>query len=802
MRADVNKHLERLLQLPAEERLSAVEALRGEGVDDEVTDYLSACLDDDFMAGQAWDVAPELLHEIVEGADAERWIGQRFGAWRVVEHLGAGGMGSVFAVERADGEYELTAALKLLTAVWGERAAERFRIERQILARLEHPHIARLLDGGATESGTPWFVMEYVEGLPITNYCDERCLSLVKRLRLFEKVCRAVECAHNQLIVHRDLKPSNILVTDDGEPRLLDFGLAKVLEDPGVTDPASRPTQRWMTPDYASPEQIKGEAISTRSDTYQLGLILYELLTGQLPYSVEGLSPMETEQVICDRDPRKPSTVLASAQGDDGTVGRAAHRHRLGRQLRGDLDSIVLTALSKDPERGYTSAGTLAADVDLYLQGLPIRARPDSAGYRGMKFIRRHRAGVVATAATLLALAGSLVYHTVSLTTERNQAQLERDRAQEATAFMVELFETLEPGTSAADPDTASRLVAKGLVKVDTLADQPLLQAKALTALGRVSYGLGMVDEAERHLRAAVELHQRELGDNHPDAATSKHLLAFMLWTRGEVWEAETYLREAIAVRRSLFGDAHAGVADSINLLALILRDQGRYEESAEVHRESLAVRRQLSGPSSASIAVSLDNLATTIEAQGDLEAAESLYRQALDMNREVWGGRHVLVATNMSNLGRLLTKKGNLQEAGILLRDALAMKRELWGAKHYSVASTLCYLGDHLRRLQDFAQAAPLLDECQDIFKQAGNQLRVAMAHSYRGDLRLDLHDFAGAEVDYLQARELYAQQFEDDHPLLQEIEERLLHLDREWSRPERLDAVGSRRVTPAAMS
>lgn len=796
MRADVNHHLERLLQLPAEERLAALEALRREGLDDEVTDYLSACLDDDFLAGQAWDVAPELLQEIVERTDAERWIGRRFGAWRVVEHLGAGGMGRVFAVERADGEYELTAALKLLAAVWGEGAAERFRVERQILARLEHPHIARLLDGGATESGTPWFVMEYVEGRPITTYCDDRGLSLVERLRLFEQVCRAVECAHNQLIVHRDLKPSNILVTNDGEPRLLDFGLAKALEDPGTDDPATRPTQRWMTFEYASPEQIKGEAISTRSDTYQLGLILYELLTGQRAYSVEGLSPTESERLICEREPRRPSTAVVAGHTAAGVGDRSPKQQRLRKRLKGDLDTIVLKALSKDPERGYTSAGNLADDIDLHLKGLPIRARPDSVGYRATKFIRRHRASVVATGATIVALAAMLVYHTISLTAERDQAQLQRDRAQEATAFMVELFETLEPGTTAADAETASRLVAMGLDKVDTLADQPLLQAKTLTVLGRVSYSLGMFDQAERHLRAAVEVHQRELGANHLDAATSKQHLAFMLWTRGRAWEAETYLREALAVRRSLFGEADSSVASSMNLLGLILRDQGRSEESAAVHRETLAVRRRLSGPSSATIAISLDNLGTAIEAQGDLGAAESFYRRALAMNREVWGIRHVLVATNMTHLGRLLTKKGNLQEAGALLRDALAMKRELWGASHYSVAGTLCYLGDYLRRLNDFAEAASMLDECLDIYRHAGNEQRVAMAHSYRGDLRLDERGFAAAESDYLRARELYAEQFEDNHPRLEQTDQRLLHLYQEWGRPERSDAVRSRRV------
>ena len=375
-----------------------------------------------------WFDAPRLPGPGVaaEGDRARRAVlGQQVGPYRLLDEIGHGGMGTVYLAERADGQFEQQVALKLVrSGVATDEALRRFRLERQILAGLHHPHVARLLDGGVTEDGTPYFVMEYVAGIPIDRYCDEHRLSIAERLRLFCTVCAAVQYAHQNLVVHRDLKPSNILVTDDGQVKLLDFGIARLLDPEARTlSPALTQTGlRLMTPEYASPEQVRGEPVGTASDGYQLGVLLYELLTGHRPYRLPGRLLHHIERIVCEEMPTRPSTAVVQIEevevsGDGGTQSitpeqvsraRSTSIERLRRRLAGDLDNIVLMALRKEPARRYASVGNLEADIQRHLTGLPVRARPDTLVYRATKFVRRNWIGVAATLLVMLSLVAGL----------------------------------------------------------------------------------------------------------------------------------------------------------------------------------------------------------------------------------------------------------------------------------------------------------------------------------------------------------------------------------------------------------
>ncbi|MEE8536601.1 MAG: serine/threonine-protein kinase, partial [Acidobacteriota bacterium] len=439
------------------------------------------------------------------------------GPYKLLRPLGRGGMGQVYLATRAGEVFRQYVALKVIRrGLDTEDILRRFRAEQQILATLHHANIAHLIDGGVTDDGQSYLVMEYVEGTPITTYCDGRQMTLEERVLLFRQVCEAVHHAHRNLVVHRDLKPSNILVTVEGVPKLLDFGIAKLL-DPvasGMSVPTTQADGRVMTPEYASPEQVRGETITTASDVYALGVLLYELLVGRRPYHFERRTPQEIERVICKQEPEPPSAVLEKAvdgQPTDGTpppmkpdeisTARGMTVERLRRRLNGDLDTIVLKALRKEPERRYASAQQLAEDLGRYLAGLPVLARPDTATYRAQKFVRRHRVGVAMTLIVVSLLLSFSVVSAVQSAEIRAKAEdvaQERDRAEEVIEFLVALFETPDPKVSKGNTVTARELLETGAARVEAdLKEQPEVQADMMTVMSRVYRSLGLYDPAE-----------------------------------------------------------------------------------------------------------------------------------------------------------------------------------------------------------------------------------------------------------------------------------------------------------------
>jgi serine/threonine-protein kinase len=644
--------------------------------------------------------------EAIVSGQAEYLIGRRIGAYLVTGLIGEGGMGIVVRAERADDQYHKQVAIKLIKRGMDTPSAlQRFLHERQILARLEHPYIARLLEGGTTEDGLPYFVMEYVEGQPITRYCAEQPLPLGARLKLFRAVCEAVQYAHQNLVIHRDLKPSNILVTKDGTPRLLDFGVAKLLEPELIAGATARtlPGMRVLTPDYASPEQTRGETVTTATDVYSLGVLLYELLTGQRPYQFPKLTPNEIERIICQTQPVRPS--LAE------TLPTKARR-----QLAGDLDNIVLMALRKEPERRYQSVEQFSEDIRRHRAGLPVIARDDRLGYRLGKFARRHKTGVSFAAVLLLLLVGfavTMAVQTARLARERDRANQQAATAEEVTQSLVALFELADPGEAKGKAITAREILDKGAERVAReLHDQPQVQARLLDTIGRLYTKIGLSDKATPLLRQALEFRQRTLGADSLEAAESLNNLGTALRETGDYEAAEPPLRQALDIRQKRLGAEHSLVADSLNNLGLLLNERGKYAEAEQPFRTALALRRKLLGVEHADVASSLNNLGLVLFAKGQADEAGQAFQEAVAILRTRLGRDHPRVASGLGNWAGWLHRKGQLNEAERLYREALAICRHRLGDDHPQTIFKLVGLASVLRDKNDCHAAEPLFKE------------------------------------------------------------------------------------------
>lgn len=583
--------------------------------DPALREEVEALLAADVAAPGFFDGAEARLGNVVDAAlngDAP----ERVGPWRLVEEVGRGGMGTVFRAERADGAFEQTAAVKLVRPGLADDLAARFRAERQILAGLDHPHVARLLGGGVADDGRPWLAMEFVQGEPITTYCDQRRLGVNERLALFEAVCEAVAYAHRNLVVHRDLKPSNVLVTDDGTVKLLDFGIAKLIDEADAGGPTTQ-TGRWLlTPEYAAPEQVTGGPVTTATDVYALGALLYELLTGRRAVEVDGRSPAAIERAILQSEPARPSDAVTASAPTGGRVPpdpagdatsdtgalRSTTAERLRRRLRGDLDRIVMKALRKEPERRYEGAAALAADVRRHLAGLPVEARPDTAGYRVSTFVRRHRVGVAAAALVLLAVvggAGVALWQAAEARSAQTRAEAEAHRANEAAARASRTVEFLEDifaqGDPAATPGSTPvrELLARALDRVDEdLAGDPEAQASMLLALGRAYSAADLRDTAEVALERALDLRRQLRPRPDLDVVEVLGALGELNMGRDEYAAADSFYTMAVALAERAPGENGAVVAPLRLARAHAINRAGRHDEaSSEAHRALVLFR-------------------------------------------------------------------------------------------------------------------------------------------------------------------------------------------------------------------
>lgn len=640
---------------------------------------------------------------------------RRLGPYRLLRKIGSGGMGTVYLARREDEHYERDVAIKVLrSGLASTEAVHRFIAERQILARLEHPNIARLYDGGSTEDGRPYLVMELIEGVPVDEYCDRHRLTVNQRLTLFQKICAAVQYAHQNLLVHRDLKPGNILVTPEGEPKLLDFGIAKRLtpETDGALD-ETRTGLRLLTPSYASPEQVRGEAITTASDVYSLGVVLYELLTGRRPSQFSAEPPYDIERAICEQEPERPSVALVRPVPPDAE--EIAHARRTGpqtlaRRLRGDLDNIVLMALRKEPQRRYGSAAQLALDLDKHLQDLPVTARPDTLRYRTRKLVRRHRAAFVGLAAMILLVAGFVA----SLIAQGRQLAQERDKARYALSFLVDTFQQADPYRTRGEDLTAREILDQGAARISReLTGQPDVQAAVMDAIGTVDLGLGRYEAAEPLLTQALALRRQVFGPDSLEVAESLEHLAQLRNERSDMVGAETHLRQALAIRRRRQGDDHIVVARTLNKLGETLVNKGAVPQDAPeieaVHREALDIARRVEGPGGLTVAETLFALAQFHRAAGDYQKAESLFLEGLAIERKTLGDRDPRFHRDQTRLGDIMIDAGKLREAEALLRPLLKAQREILGREHPDTQTTLMNLAVSLDLQGRCVESEPL---------------------------------------------------------------------------------------------
>ena len=619
-------------------------------------------------------------------------------------------MGTVWLARRSDGRFEGSAAVKLLNAeLVGLASEERFRREGSILARLAHPHIARLLDAGVSANGQPYLVLEHVEGEHIDRYCDARELSVEARLRLFLDVLAAVAHAHANLIVHRDIKPSNVLVSTAGAVKLLDFGIAKLLEaDTVAGEPTAltREAGRAFTPEYAAPEQVTGGPITTATDVYALGILLYVLLTGRHPTAPAERSPAELLRALVDTEPQR----LSEAVSDP----------RARRLLRGDLETIVAKTLKKRPADRYVSVTALADDVRRYLDHQPIGARPDSFAYRAAKFVRRHAAGVATAAAVTLLLAGLVGYYTSRLAAERDRARLEAEKAAKVSELLADLLTSADPYGSETREPTVRGVLDAGAERVRTESRPAELQAEMLTVIGRVYRRLGDHDRAQPLLERALSLGRRIAGPEHARVAQSLNDLGALLGRKGDYAAAAPLLEEALAMRRRLLGEEHPDVAVTLVELGRVYSDRGENDRAEPLFREALRIRRKALGDRHQDTATSMSDLALLRWQVGDLAEAERLFRQTLATSREALGEDHPDVGTALSNLALVLFDRGEYAEAERLSRRALAIARQALGAEHPDVAPKLNNLAHALRERGNTRRRPPRSAEALRIARPA----------------------------------------------------------------------------------
>ncbi len=485
------------------------------------------------------------VSELIDFEEQITSVGKKIGQYHIISQIGYGGMGEVYLAERDDKQFRQNVALKIIKK--GMDSAEtvrRFQTERQILAKLVHPNIAGLYDGGITDEGLPYFTMEYVKGVPINEYCDKQQLSIQKRIELFLQVLDAVQYAHKNFIVHRDLKPGNIIVTKEGKLKLLDFGIAKLLSENEIEleNSNSEMTQtgfRIMTPGYASPEQVRGEAIITSSDVYSLGVLLYQLLTGQSPYDVSGKTPGEYEQIICHTDPQKPSTSISKNIGkaSSGSIStqRGTIPNKLKKLLRGDLDNICLKALEKEPSRRYNSAEQFADDMNRYLHGHPVIARPATLSYRTGKFINRHKAVVFVSTVVVFLIIGLISFYTMKLANERDIAQLEAKKAKQISSYITSIFEIANPSESKGQTITARELLDEGAGRIEEdLKDQPLVKAEMMGVISNVYYSLGLMEQAKELTQESLDLYLEQSKQDKVKIAYSYHTLGDINYDLGD----------------------------------------------------------------------------------------------------------------------------------------------------------------------------------------------------------------------------------------------------------------------------
>lgn len=728
----------------------------------------AACLDDRELIGE--------VESLLSGQDIRQdYLGKPFvtlsydevfsipmddeartiGPYRIIRLLARGGMGEVYLASREEESYNRFAALKVIQkGLDSDTFLSHFNTERQILANLNHPHIARLYEGGTTDDGLPWFSMEYVEGKPVTEYCNRHSCTIEEKLSLFVDICSAVQHAHQNLVVHRDLKPGNILITDSGIVKLLDFGIAKLL-DHTIHNVALESRQPMLTPEYAAPEQFKNKPVTTATDIYSLGVLLYELLTGHLPYKWESKDPALIESAVCDQPPVKPN-------------------------LNGDLDAILLKALQKVPHKRFMTVEQFSDDIQRHLRHMPVIARPPAMSYRIGKFVKRHKAGVaIASAFMALILSFGIItfFQSAAIKAGAAETEKERERLEKVSLFLIDLFKSSDPSEAADASITARELLLRGSLRIESeLQQQPGLQSDLFMVISDVYKNMGLFSKAEELAWKAYRLREDVYGYRHADVAQSLNALGLLHFHKGEYDLAESRLLESLHLYDDIKGRHTIESARTLNDLAILKQALGDYSAADSLLTLALDIRRGNAGYSEEAVGVTLSNYAALKWRLGDLESAEAIMYEVLDNLIKNLGEDDLRVAIALTNLGAILLSKGDHDAAEPLYRRALDIRIQLVGDDHPDVAQNLAHLGNLMRLQGHFEESEYMLLRALDIRMKHPGPENILVGDSYRllGQLYTNRADYQSAVSYYSRAENVFRGALPPGHSRLGD----LLHL------------------------